>query len=496
MSVRNQYARNYYKIAPMPPSSMQIVNARNAARRRNMYRAGYGEDVNNNSDKGEISEARHESDFTNITPTHDPADIFTARNGEKLKKGSSEVTIYGKRELNKLISHKVTSKSKVPYPQATSRANKAQEIDTKDNNKQQRTSSITTSNAQARPKSARPESRWERRVDDEHGSFSDGESENKVSPERPKSARPDSRMIRMLDSEAVVDCSSRPRTSHGRRESSNDKVDQTEQKTKGNKTKSERPKSRRDNYLEKNRRSFDESAVTQSKADKISKHRQSVSRNSETDYVVHDVDYHIGISTFYPEAKDRIHGIDDINVQIEDMDRDVDPVLFFMQDNANSSTVNDTKIPSLSKDAINCITNEKNSRQTKQEISSQGNNQNQRHFSPETNERYHRNRCLSLQNSTGDGNQRYVDTTRHDRIKSDSLISTTVHAPEISNKSRTNSTSGTMLASSRVLKIRDTGIGKQYSNYEGVTDSSQRRQVVMNRKPRKLKPLTPSCLEE
>lgn len=492
MSVRNQYARNYSKIAPMPLSSNQLVNARNAARRRNLYRApDEAEDVISHGEKCKYGDAEKIAELKSGCEITEP---FQFRKIDRLKK-ANDVTIYGKHELNKVVTKNSTNKMR------DLSQNKYQIMKAKDNEIKTKTShqssikSGSNVNQSARPKSARPDSRWERRVSDDITFSSDEEEENNTSIVRPISARPESRIARSVETENISDFpTERPKTSHGRRKSSDSNRDETINKKERHKEQKERPKSRIGHFKEM-ARDVDECIDKKQYFTKKSNNRQLQTTYTENDAVFNDTDYNIGISTFYPDLMDKIHETSDINLQIDDIDRDVDPVLFFMQDNDNRGETNSTRKTSLSKDAISVITNEKNSRPSKSVIGFQGNNQIKRNSAPEVIDRFHRNRVLSLQSSIADDSQRHFNHRRHERIKSDSLIGIS-EAGENINKSRTNTKNVETIPSPGVLTKRETDIGKQSSNYDNMAYRQHKYNISTTRKPRKLKPLAPSCLEE
>ncbi|XP_045210177.2 uncharacterized protein LOC123561699 [Mercenaria mercenaria] len=485
MSVRNQYARNYYKITPLPISSNHIANARNAARRRIMYRPPDEESSTSAAAPTSVTHGvEKKSNFSDIKSNRETEEMFAARKYDKMAKGN-EVTMYGKRELNKLVSNCSLNNGK-DSSLIESRHNKAKSKDIKANVSSQQTQKSSSNVTQSRPMSARPDSRWERRVKDEYLGISDEESDTNIKYITSLPGGKDSRKTDLSESEVVSNLQSRPKTSHGRQKSMDNNVEQIERKKKSHKIEHERPKSRIGDKRETKLHS-DESTDMPLNLNKDSNQRQVSVRNTEPDDVLNDVGYHVGISTFYPDLVDKIHGIDDINLQIEDIDRDVDPVLFFMQDTCNSREGSAKKRSSLSKDAINVITNEKSSRQTiKPAIGFLGNNQNKRHSAPEVIDRFHGNRVSRLQNSIPEGNQRYFYNGRQERIKSDS--------GENAYKSRTNETHIDKSLSTGLVIKKDSEMGKQFSNYDGGT--TQTYNVTTNRKPRKLKPIAPSCIEE
>ena len=486
MSVRNQYARNHYKIAPLPLSSNHIADARNAARRRNLYRPPDEERGPGTEHAGVTTVAEKRSNFSDIKVEKDNDNILAAKKNDKIKK-KNDVTMYGKRELNKFITTGSRNKGKDVYLAEGKQFNvkdkhvKANATTQQSQQSQQTQRSINVTTP-SRPMSARPDSRWERRVREHLESFTDDDSDDN-SASVDNTPEKHNLKIQRSESDSTPELQTRPKTSHGRHKSM-DSNSELERKTEIRKEEFERPKSRIGNVREL-RRSSNES-VESVYSNKDTNIRQTSAKSDENDSVFHGVDYNIGISTFYPDLIDKIHGIDDINLHIEDIDRDVDPVLFFMQDTGNSPITSATKRSSLSKDAINIITNEKNSRHTnKPSIGFQGNNQSKRHLVPETIDRYHGNRVLSLQNSITEGNQRYFNNGRQDRIKSDSGENVYKSWANTGYIDKSQSTNGAVK--------RDIEVGKQTSNYDGGTTQSY---SLTNRKPRKLKPITPSNVEE
>lgn len=491
MSVRNQYARNYSKIAPMPLSSNQLVNARNAARRRNMYRApDEADDVISKGDKCKNGDAEKSAELKSGCEI---TEQFQFRKTDRLKKGN-DVTIYGKHELNKLVTKSSTHKMR-DLSQNKYQINKAKDKEPKPKTSHQSLMKSGSNVNESRPKSARPDSRWERRVSDDITFSSDEEDANNTSIVRPISARPESRIARSVETENISEFPiDRPKTSHGRRKSSDSHRDETITKKERHKEQKERPKSRI-GHLKEMVRDGNECEDKKPYFTKKANNRQLQSPYTENDTVFLDTDYHIGISTFYPDLMDKIHETSDINLQIDDIDRDVDPVLFFMQDNDNREETISMRKTFLSKDAISVITNEKNSRPSKSVIGFQGNNQIKRNSAPEVIDRFHRNRVLSLQSSIADDSQRHFNHRRHERIKSDSLIGIS-EAGENINKTRTNTKNVETMPSPGVLSKGETGISKQSSDYDNMSYKTHKYNISTTRKPRKLKPLAPSCLEE
>ncbi|XP_060592068.1 uncharacterized protein LOC132746826 [Ruditapes philippinarum] len=481
MSVRNQYANNHYKIAPLPLSSNHITNARNAARQRNLYRPPDDERASATENAAVASGVEKISNFSNIKFEKDTDNLFAAKKNDKMKR-KNEFTMYGKRELNKFVTNGSRNRGKDSYFAEGKQSNMKNKF-AQGNVPLQKTQKSRNTPTPSRPMSARPDSRWERRVRDESESFTDEESDDTSAIVKTVSDKQKLK-IQRSDSDSMPELQARPKTGHGRHKSI-DSNPELERKVEHRKEELGRPKSRIGKVREF-RRSSNESVDSLTALNKDSRSGQSSAKSAENDSVFREVDYNIGINTFYPDLADKIDGIDDINLHIEDIDRDVDPVLFFMQD-VNTSPVTSAKTrSSLSKDAINIITNEKNSRQMiKPSIGFQGNNQNKRHSVPETIDRCHGNRVLSLQNSIAEGNQRYFNNGRQDRIKSDS--------GENVYKSWTNTVHIDKAQSTNGAMKRDSEVGKHTGNYDaGVTHSYS----LANRKPRKLKPITPSNVEE
>ena len=217
-----------------------------------------------------------------------------------------------------------------------------------------------------RPKSARPSSRWERRFGDE--ARDDDMIKDKLNVSRPKSSRLNSRIQGQVEATdtgvnvypSVATPPPRPTTSRGRRKS-----EETE-----NSNNTSKPSHQVYSYNDQRNTFKSKSAET-----KITKSEKS--RTYECS--LHGYDPY----SFRQEQIKVLKAMDllDLNSGIDDIDLDIDPVVYFMQDNDMESI----KKPLLSKDVINMIGNVNSASQHRPAIGYHSNNQNKfRHKSDES----------------------------------------------------------------------------------------------------------------
>ena len=260
-----------------------------------------------------------------------------------------------------------------------------------------------------RPKSARPSSRWERRFsDDESAGDDDDERLYETKLTRPKSARPESRIMR--HTELVVDSESmrqptpppRPTTSRGHR-------------------RSEENNDYSDFYLRN---------ISNPDASKSTSTKQLLSKTSQKENVKsfnskeksgESILYDKSIHGFDPESfrKEQIKVMNAkdvlaLNSGIDDIDLDIDPVVYFLQEDDNVTST--TYKPSLSKDVINII-GKANSEEHKPLIGYHSNNLNKQRHKSDGCDIFH-NAEQPYSKSTFHGSEVSTNQIRRDKQKS------------------------------------------------------------------------------
>lgn len=504
MSVRNHYARNYYKIVPLPQTSAEIEKARIATRRRNEF--SYQKDDKFSTSNNAISIAgtkvkgKLDDDVTGTRDSKHPHDVFAAH--VLVPQKGHSVIINGNSDVSKARASIFKTKVRHQSLGDTDKTLKSHVKNFKDKGasppRRYSDDDVTDDVTISRPLSARPESRWQRRNPDEE--FDDAAFEDIVDDKEElikynhKLTRQDSKTNTQQAYFDLEAAQHRPKTSHGRKPSSSNSNKAPNQKVTDSMIQTQRPGSRKGNFR-KNSNSYEVNKPT-----KVSRHHQKKSSvDMDKDSVpINDMDYNIGIATFYPEMVDKIKGLDDIKLQIEDIDLNVDPVLFFMSDTNKNPGNSDKKRASLSKDALNLITNEKSSRNLKQPIGFQGNNQNKQSSVPEKIDRFHGNQVLSLQNTIADSNHQHFNANeRQDRIRSNSFQGDNDQSIEIGHRmSRLQNTHIEKVSPPyRLLNSRDSTPKLHAFNNE-IKALLPKPNGAYNRKPRRLKPLTSSYVEE
>ena len=342
-----------------------------------------------------------------------------------------------------------------------------------------------------RPKSARPSSRWERRFSDDESAGDDDDEPSYIYETlmtRPKSARPESRILRHTE---LVDDSElmrqptpppRPTTSRGHR-------------------RSEENKDYSDFYL-RNISGPDAGSSTGTKQI-ISKtsQKENIKCLGRNDKSGQSIPYDKSIHGFDPESfrKEQIKVMNAkdvlaLNSGIDDIDLDIDPVVYFLQEDDNVTST--TYKPSLSKGVINII-GKANSEEHKPLIGYHSNNLNkQRHKS---------DGCDTFHNAE----QPYLKSTFHGSEVSTNQIRRDKQKPGNKSKHHTYSYSDSSMQNTwQKSGTYDTAPDKLISKYSAApsttfADGSKHGfrqekvyQSIFNqddltlRKPRKLEPLS------
>ena len=354
LSVRNNIGGSSSKTKNIISNSVKSVNTKDA-----------GNFEKNNI--SEINEAtgskirRHSDESRYESP--DEIDVLTVNGdtGQNIVQARDQAKLGDKRDENFNINHQKLSKKKFRR-HSDSQCELKKIISLSDHkspvalqNKQSftdRPSSLKEQNGDLtyRPKSARPSSRWERRPEDEVETSDDNMCLEEAALVRPKSARPESRLLRHIEIKDEVKFQRqetpppRPTTSRGHRKKEDpDCMDITDGTSK-------------DYHMSFNK--SDQVANFQSdyynEADKKTRWRSKPGIDLSHDKSIHGYDP----QSFRKEQLKVLKAKDvlDLNSGIDDIALDIDPVVYFMQDDdvMTSSAINSNK-PSLSKDVINII---------------------------------------------------------------------------------------------------------------------------------------------
>lgn len=531
MSIRNQYARNYFKVAPIPSNSNEITNARNAARRRNLYQNTIGTDVKPRQIPVKQQVVRQPWDLSQPrSPPKRP--IYNFHKEISDADGITGTRIYDKTANRKYGSLSEKTRLKVIAARENRRdsltfiadpkrkdnlnvrTTSKSEIDIRHNEYavRQDTSDVVQDDEDVRqsdedvkhhrPMSARPESRWTRRTGDEEEDNSNSDDDDlNNSRDTDLSDSPDTTdNADEFQPDVALSVSSRPKTGHVRKNGFENKPVSTSPEQGSNKVKYDRPKSRVGN------RGIPKWTGAQTFPKKYNRKQENRENIPYNPYIGYDyvrshtssdeIDYDIGINVFYPEARNRLCGADDINSQIDDIDKNVDPVLFFMRNDDPIPIRVEKKRPSLSKDTINHINSEKNAmqNQNKNHYGLLDNTQNKCHSAPEKIDRFHRNKNQSLQNTITETNQHSTYSWKKDKITNNAHE----RGGKLINKTRP------IVDSNIQSKRVDYEPSKQHIR-EYVTvphrrsldyDEDKTRSFIYGRKPRKLLPLVASNSDE
>ncbi|KAL4228372.1 hypothetical protein ACF0H5_011420 [Mactra antiquata] len=537
MSIRNQYARNYFKVAPLPATPNDLTNARNAIKRRNLYQTSL-ENANMKQTPNHYSNlpVRQPWNVSQPKPTpirhyynydrgvsNDSSDGITGTQvythndklGRKKYGGLSEKTRL------KVIAAQESRRNSLTFvadPKGNKRSNSNlqtssnceldilqirgsngdDESNDDDDDNNQPDNDVTDDDSDVRhhrPMSARPESRWMRREGDENDrSDASNESVNNSldtnltdSPRMNESFRDSSEEM----TQEVTSLKSRPKTGRGRM----NYTDQMPSKNNHNDTSKslyDRPKSRiGPRGIPKWTGSSSQTKQTRKPDPENVPYNPYIPFDYVRSHTDNDeIDYNVGINVFYPEVRNNIHEVDDINSKIEDIDKNVDPVLFFMQNDDPLPTRVEKKRPSLSRETINHINKDRITvqNQNKNLYGYHSNNQNKCHSAPEKIDRFHRNKTPGSQNAIPGTNPRYVTNLRHDK---------NVNVSNEKGGKFTNTTARSNMTFTTDYKRVDYDTGKRY-NRENETIKQRRRidiedpktrAFIYGRKPRKLQPL-------
>ena len=339
-----------------------------------------------------------------------------------------------------------------------------------------------------RPKSARPSSRWERRYGDEDSADDDTVDQSfEIKASRPKSARPESRILRHTEQEddgehiRQPSPTPRPTTSRGRR-------------------RAEDNKDFSDYYL---RNISDPDATKSTGTTQLlakTSHKENVKSLDSKDRHGQSIVYDKSIHGFDPESfrKEQLKVMNAkdvlaLNSGIDDIDLDIDPVVYFLQEEDNVTST--TYKPSLSKDVINII-GKANSEEHQPLIGYHGNNLNkQRHKS---------DGCDNFRNTE----QPYLKSTFRENEASSNHMRHDEQKPRNKSKHRAHSYSDSSLQNSwQKTGSFDTMSDKLISKYsaapstfaDGSKHGFRQERVYQSifdqheltvRKPRKLQPLS------
>lgn len=483
MSVRNHYAHNYSKVGPMPPNSLEMKNVQNAILRRNTNRQGLDTDLNGKDLKiNDYLQSKH-----------------SYRRYSDVSSTSSEQSFRG--------IYRPTAKSDAhAHIDRLSNKNKQYTVDKKDmpRNRSDKSSSCSDKESvsvspklersKPRPKSARPESRWQRRDDDDDDLDAylpvfDSDSESDIShktEERPMSARPDSRVARMQAHnpnplQDKEDNPSRPKTSHGRQkpdilagtyQAQVPKQVITKQKKHVNGWKFE--------PNEKWKRKGDNP-----KSDKTEVSPGKVSQKIKTPQTDENYKSHAKANA---GRKYTLRKIDDILFGSNDEYLDtVDPVEFF---NCDSDQDTFFRVPrnSLSKGTVKHITNDTNSvdrNDKKYQSSLHANNPNKRILNSEANDRHHGNGALNPKNIMANQSMTSSQQTRN---KNDSINARSNHVRDSMMTKRVPVNSETRVLSLKTGERVHMEFPFQKAQGKNVTNKGVN---VVAKQPRKLKPISP-----
>ena len=340
-----------------------------------------------------------------------------------------------------------------------------------------------------RPKSARPSSRWERRFGDE---ISDDESDAglyETKMLRPKSGRPDSILMRhteLVDERDFMRQPTpppRPTTSRGRRNP-------------------EENKDFSDNY----QRNISDPRANSSNSNNhvLSKTAQSenVKFSDRQDKSGQSITYDKSIHGFDPDSyrKEQIKVMNakdmlDLNSGIDDIDLDIDPVVYFLQD--DDSMTSRTYNPSLSKDVINII-GKASSEEHKPPIGYHSNTANKQRHKSDGYENFHGNE-QQYPKSTFRGSDMSSHQNRHDGMKQKSKNKFKHHAYSYSDSSAQNVWQKSGIYDSVTDKVISkysapsspfSDVSKHGFRPDSVYKAAFDQDDIILRKPRKLEPIS------
>ena len=338
-----------------------------------------------------------------------------------------------------------------------------------------------------RPKSARPASRWERRDGDD---TSDEEMvDEALGTSRPKSARPESRLLRQNETEIHINETTPPRPTtsrgHHRKQDLTDNVQSNSQTNQQLLSFNDQGNSRKSKSSDVSPKSVPSNNKYKAQAFEISVHGYDpYSFRKEQIKVM--------------KARDLL----DLNSGVDDIDLDIDPVVYFMQDD-DMTTSSHIKKSSLSKDAINIIGKVSSTALSKPPIGYQGNNQNKLIHKSEETQCFYRNEQSDMKTLARESNQFSIHNDRNvhklgdskqtshkksfrTRAYSDNYVSNMCPPSgkysTVSNKFSTKYNKG--LDSSELEPSGHTYKSRKFGNLSGYLDDD-----IAFRKPRKLEPI-------
>ena len=446
MSVRNRYASNSTKIAPFPPSSRLIAESRVAVKNSDDIKRSHAKSNRFIVDKQrdlnrKTSDLVVKTGSRNQLKKEETSKIYVKPNNHK---STAPVAVKAGKNVNGVSTTEALTSSKNETTQQDvikddSRENERdqiyklgkQELNIKSNNLVEGSENIGRRHSDSqyelqtgtsgfyrisdsltstkpihghnnrdnehddvsspilRPKSARPASRWERRDGDD--TSEDEMFEEALSTSRPKSARPESRLLRQNETEKQINeiTLPRPTTSRGhhRKQDLTDNVQSNSQTNQQLLSFNDQGNSRKSKSSEVSPKSVPSNSKYKAQAFEISVHGYDpYSFRKEQIKVM--------------KARDLL----DLNSGVDDIDLDIDPVVYFMHDD-DMTTSSHIKKSSLSKDAINIIGNVSSTALSKPPIGYQGNNQNKlRHKSEET-QCFYRNEQSDMKTLARESNQ-------------------------------------------------------------------------------------------
>lgn len=468
----------------MPPTTTHMEYARNAAILRNKFRgspefeteATRNEYKMNNTSKDFRRYSESDSWSTDYRSSIKPVAKYDAHVTRDIFLNDSRYNLNNREK----VPHKRQDKKPLP-----------------DKNKVEAVQKSTKSFS--RPKSARPESRWQRREEDNGDDDflpnyeSDSDSEiSHATDDRPMSSRPDSRTSRIpvpVPNPVIVPQHEstrppRPKTSHGRQPSDASSVDCQEtmptprpKSRRGNKEgikfepneKWKRPNDTSTNYIKPSSDAFKMSkkpAKIQNEV-KSQKCQQNEKLSSRTQNKISD-------RWTTSDIDDIIFGGN------SDAILDVDPVEYFNtpDDNVKYISVSHTK-PSLSKGAINVITNESPVEVGKYQCI-HGNDKNKRAANSEMNDRSHGNGVFGPKNIKANASITSTSQTRHTH---DSINAR-------SNYYRDGGVSKKQALGKSDTRVMSLNTGERV-HLEFPFKTGPKKSEPRLRQPRKLKPLSP-----
>ena len=527
MSVRNYSVKNYSKIAPCPPSSKFQSDARIASKRINDFRTTtYKGKLGVNGDSHDISDIENQypnkpinlSDEVDsylgepLTNTEKPKAIRKiprnldrnllggqGRDAEKSnrmtvrEKGGKELGTGQRTGIEKQTSNKYKSATRDSGEKGYAVGSVMDGSDMTNESNQK----------PVRPKSARPESRWERRFD------IDNDSDSYVKPSRPESARPTSRMMGMMEAQAhdghsyVKGLPPRPKTSYGKRHSvAEDDAHHVRTDI------FDRPKSRlgwesdvlkidssgSESDTDIFAKPYSSSVKSKPKDTKpvknINRFRKSRIK-SEGDLKSDPLG---SFSNDTPVTFETGSSMYDLNSKIDDIDLDVDPVEYFMQDD-NISNRFVSKKPSLSKDTIRYIGSTRKSHLDKAIKGYHGNNHNKHYPKAEISDRRHSNSFQSPQYSVSESNQGLVNQDvpgKINRKTSNAPNYSLANGDAYQSRGVKNALKYSKAEVSRDILAKYTALSST-NGYLTQTSSKTFPGEDFRRKPRKLDPIFQSC---